>query len=261
MLFKKLSLVFLSAAAIGCQDGSWQGVGSSVFSLPDGKIDLLDVSDDNCLNVEKYIAAVQPKNLPARRVVTKVDFSSYKGQVSENFRLRTAYGNFAVDDKPLNQMEEFTPVAQTKCESVMISDSKGGEMYKVTKATKETLTMTNQWDEHLTYKWVSPTEMTVTHSFIMGDYLCNDKAKARVTVVKNIRWSGDALADTLALKLFSKEFLDLIAQASGAQPETIYVPTDSENIEEDSEPDHRISIPKLKELAGAPVRPDILLCH
>lgn len=243
---KKLSIVAIFGLC-GCGGGSSGGPGAFSFSDPEVKLD--SVSNSKCLDIGKFTEALRSKHLLARKIIQDVNFAPINGGVSRNFSLRTAYGLMAVDDRFLDEMEEFGTSVQTGCESVVFSDSAGGETFSVLKASHDSITVSDSWDSRLTYKWISPTSMRVTHSYVWGDFNCQDKNKVRVTVEMLISWSGGVQTETINRNMINSDFLSLVSQASGYPVENIFVG------------DSEISVPKLREMAAAPPHEDLKLCH
>jgi hypothetical protein len=241
----------LLLTTLGCKGSSSDG--ESWLAMSKTKIDLMDVKNGRCLDVGKLNAAARNMSVPARRIITNVDFRPFKGHtLSRNYSVRVAYGimnsNSGIMDKPLNEMEEFREATQTNCESVLVSDPAGGDLYKVTKATSDSLTMVNTWDEQMTYEWISNNEVRVTQSFVMPDN-CVDKKKVRVIVESTIIWGSDIYTETISAKSINSQFLDLVADATGYNRSSIY------------EADGPISVSKLRAMAEAKARPEILLCY
>jgi hypothetical protein len=109
--------------------------------------------------------------------------------------------------------------------------------------------MTDTWDTRWTFKWVSPTAMRVTNSYVSGDFNCFEKTKVRVNVEMYISWAKGIQTENISRESVNSDFLNLVSQANGYPKENIYAA------------ETEISVSKLREMAAAPPREDIKLCH
>jgi hypothetical protein len=125
--FRILSILVLTAVT-GCgKTGSGKG---QSFGVLNPEVDLMDVSNSNCLDIGKFFETVRSKPIPARKIIQDVSFAPFKGNhVPYNFSLRVAYAHLAIEDKKLNEMEEFTSAVQTDGESGLVWNPAGGEVF------------------------------------------------------------------------------------------------------------------------------------
>jgi hypothetical protein len=211
---------------LGCTDsgsiGSGDGKGTQYLenTIPGSEVELSAVSNNKCLDLQKYFSIISSisTDVQARRVVTSVNSNNYS---SSNYPLRMAIGNFDLTDKPLRQMEDISAVTQVGCETVTVPNSGGGDEFKITKSTQDSVTMTNMWDEQLTYSWVSPTHMKITHTFIAPDN-CETKSKAKVTTVTHLMWDANSQSEALDASLFDSDYLNMLSRATGYPKAALY---------------------------------------
>lgn len=259
----KFAIVIVAVAINACSDKETPQSSSDISFTPEVRLELNDIQSDGCINLEKLMTSMlRSPNIPARKIVRNVSSSSYKGRsVPYNFSVRTAYGAFLIDDKFLNQINDFRPAIQQDCKTVLFPDNKGGEVYKITQTTSDSITVSGAWDDVLTYKWSSPHQVIVTHSFVGADPLCNDITKVRFTVVNHIYWGPNAQSELISPKSFNSDYISTVAKATDYPLSSIYVYRSDDDLDENDLDLKMISVAKIRELATSPVKPEILNCR
>jgi hypothetical protein len=261
------NLFFLSSLLVGlmaCQPSSDSSVSSPLAptTLPadpvlplKSEVALAEVSTEACLNLEKYILAIQSLNPSPfiRQVTTDVNFSS-PFALPKNFTLRLAYGNFGVEETTFASISYLKPVEQTNCETVIIKNtSNQPEVYKITQSSPTLLKFENESGEIYTYEWINPQELKVRVTHDTGDFLCNERSTINVQVARTLSWNPDFIqAANLPENYINSNLLAMVVDATAFPAETLVL---------NPETDRRLAVPALKEMSQQILREDLLNCQ
>jgi hypothetical protein len=245
-----LLIFFLTLGA--CHNGQ---DGSGAYHPKD--IGLTEISGPDCLNLQKYLSAIRGvhPSTRARYFTTNFDVKPYKdNQVpAKNFILRAAFGSFMFTDTNLGRIGDLATTEQTGCETVTLGLGSKAQSYKIIDNGPDFLTIENEWDERRTYRWLSPTQMSIRIQFPYGDFLCNAKTQSYLTVIRDLSWGEekDLYTGAIDASRIDDEYLALLLDATGITREEL-IADDESNL---------LDVSKLKQLLVAPVRPELLECR
>jgi hypothetical protein len=281
-----IGFLFLTAACTSGSDSPGDNPSATQF-IPhhDSPIELSEVSSDECLNLQTYyktLLSLSP-NTPTRKITTEFQTTPIENHtgISRNFLLRSAAGNFEVEDTPISEVSEFVPLEQTKCETVVFKGEGHEDSYTIKKFTKDSLTLENDWNGQLLVQWISPTSLKIVHSYFIGNYLCDERSMVQAHSSSMISWGGeDVSSSTLPENAINPEFLSLVTEATGFSLESLYTtihipveippapeqPTVPPEVPGDfpgGSPvaaERKLLVEKLKEMRMQPVRAELLTC-
>jgi hypothetical protein len=215
-------------------------------------IPLSEVSDGNCLNIEKYVHSVHAlsSGQPPTYITTNLQATS-NGAIYRNFLLRLAYGNFSFSQVNFSSIQELANIHQTDCQSIFMQTVSGDmEEYKVKEAKENLIRFENNTGESYSYEWVSPKKIKVSVKYVTGDYLCNPSAKITVKIDKEYNWENNVFESvTLPPGTISDDFLSLLAEATNTSTTSFY-----------DEGGKKILTSALKNLGSIPIRPGVENC-
>lgn len=287
-------MVVLASVLLFAACDSNNGSGGTHRSV---NVELAEVADDECLNVQKYFQILRSMpGTPVRYMTTDFEATALKNNfVSPNFRRRSAYQSFFLEDTTMSRVVEIRPLVQRDCETLTYVAGSEAAEFRIVATGPDFLAVENDFDEKLTYKWLSPTSMQFVHEYGNGDLNCHDKSNAMLKVTRELVWGNPAIvrAATLPLGRISERYINLLTQATGfpkaelysgaaagidggfmigpmliiAPPETPAPnpPAPAEPIEPDDPPfqpgdDAKISVAKIREMLQQPLRPELLRC-
>lgn len=261
---KLLSAVLSIFFFIGCSSSTDSSKNSAAPSHSPN-IGLSEITNAKCLNLEKYLNLLNSGigNPTAQRVSTNFEIVPFKeNHISQNFQLRLGLGNFHFDEAPISEFKELNSVSQVDCEKVIQTNESGPQEFKIIQSGNDSITISNAWNEELTYKWASPNHLIVTSKFVNGDYLCDENSKGRVSVTKEFFWATELeKSDTIPLGLIKDSYLDLLSNATGYSKSNLFLEPNSTTEIPEVAPSNRIYISRLKELSTQPIKAEALLCN
>jgi hypothetical protein len=226
------------------------GSNPSNSTLQSMKIGLPEVSG-TCLNVEKYYQRIRalPGAISARKVTKNMSIQVTGNSLPRNFRLRLAAGSFQMKDATLADMTEFTDFKQEDCSKVTMTSPGHSDVYNITRAKPDSLTLQNDWGDLLTITWKDVSKVQIEQTSKVGDYLCDPNSQAKLTSVSEITWGESVIfTPTLPGDLIDSGYLNQVIEATGYAA-SVY-----------SE-DKLLVVDRLKELQAAPVRAELLQCY
>jgi hypothetical protein len=277
-----LASVFLLAA---CDSNS--GSGGANRSI---RVELSEVTRDECFNVQKYFQILRSMPAtPVRYMTTDFEATALKNNfVPPNFLRRSAYQNFFLEDTAMSRVVELRPLAQRDCETVTFMAGPAPTEFKIVAKGPSFIAVENDFDEKLTYQWLSPTSMRVVHEYVNGDLNCHDKSKAMLKVTRELEWGNSAAvrAATVPQGRISERYIDLLTQATGYPKADLYrgdpaamliIPPPEATAEPAPDPEPapvwpdeppfepgegaKISVAKIHEMLQRPLRPELLRCN
>ncbi len=261
---KILSAAFSLVGLIGCGSSS-ESPKNSPAPIHSPDIGLNEIKIANCLNLEKYLNLLNSGigNPTARRVSTNFEIIPFKeNHISQNFQLRLGLGNFLFDEAPISEFKELNSVSQVDCEKVIQTNESGPQEFKIIKSENDSITISNVWNEELTYQWASPNHLIVTSKFVNGDYLCDENSKGRVTVTKEFFWATELeKTDSISQGLIKDTYLDLLSNATGYSKSNLFIDPNTQPELPESTPSNRIYTSRLKEMLAQPIKPEAMLCN
>ncbi len=254
MLRFLLFALVLALAACNSSGGSGGSAGAlgDQAPLPPAslKIDLADVSGA-CLNLETYFQRIRslPSNVAVRKFTTDMSFKATGNSIPRNFLLRLAAGNFEMSDVTLGEVPDFVDVRQTACEKVTMRIEGRDEVYKIARASKDSLTLLNDWSLQKTFTWKGSNHLQIETISTIGDYLCDPRSKGRLQTISDVSWgNADIFTAALPAGSIDSSYVKMVIEATN-YPNT--VTTES----------NQLVVDRLKELRAWPVRVDLYQCY
>lgn len=286
--FLGIGILFLSLACSKGGGGGHGAGGTSAQSVHyrDPSIALAEVSSDQCLNLEKYYQALLSlsPDIKARKITTSFQTSQAENHtdISHNFLLRLAAGSFEIQDSLVSQVPEFIKVEQAGCEKVTFKAEGHQDVYSIKAATKDSLTLENEFNGQMIIKWESPNNISFQHKYYVGNFLCDEKSLVLALLNSNVNWGGEEVATaTVPTGIVNPDFLALVAEATGFPMETLFTTppaapvapsSDSSGVRSGIEwassenprlvsNERVLSVDKLKELRAHPMKPELGACQ
>ncbi len=239
-----------SAAQGGGGDGDNGNNGSGPKPPPNMRIDLPEVTG-TCLNLEKYFQRIRglPTTVSARKITKDMEFRVTGNNIPRNFLLRLAAGNFQMADATLADIPEIVEVKQEECTKVTLRIEGRDEIYKITRAKPDSLTLENDWSNQITVTWKAVNRLQWETISTVGDFLCDPNSRGRLQTISEITWGNpDIFTDSLPADTIDRNYLKLVIEAT-SYPASIYSETND------------LVVNRLKELRSWPVRADLLQCY
>jgi len=297
-LKKTLSLLVILGIASACSTNDDQEAEQRAAEMMQSRqIELAEVSNGECLDLQKYFDALRgmPDGTRSRKITTDFKVKNLKSALPRNFYLSLAAGAFMVEDGDLAQLPDLMVVKQVGCETVVFSAEGHSDVYKIKEAEKDSITFENEWDGGMKIRWKGPLSMEMSTMSVVTQDLCNSSSKVRKTIVQQISWGDDSVhAATLGEKEIEPSFLSLVSEVKGFAFNSLYsdmtppafspVPippgpeqpvTDPESpddigpgffdLDEEVQPvapsdERKLVISRLKELQASPLRPGLDQC-
>ena len=234
----------------GSGSGSDAGPTQTPVPPPSMKIDLPDIGGD-CMNLEKYFGRLRslPTTVSARKITTDMSFRATGNNIPRNFLLRLAAGNFQVQDATLAEIPEIVEARQEACTKVVMKTAGGDETYTIVRAKPDSLTLEDEWKNHMTVTWKASNKMQLEMVSNVGDFLCDPNSRGRLQTVSEITWGNpDIFTQALEDNAIDPAYLKQVIDATG-YPTSVY----AEN--------NQLSVNRLKELHSWPVRTELLQCY
>ncbi|MEZ0390682.1 MAG: hypothetical protein ACAH59_00605 [Pseudobdellovibrionaceae bacterium] len=221
-LFKGLALIltlgFLNACSSSGDEAREAAEKEEQEKTQAMQIELSEVSDSRCLNIEKYFQLLRdlPAETRARKMTKDLNVRTIGASLPRNFFLRLAAGNFQIRDGNLTEFPELLKVTQAECTSVTFNEEGHQEIYKIKEANADSLLLENNWDGQIFIRWTSPVSMEFRTTSVVGDYLCSGSSKAKVTVSETINWGRDDIfTTTIGDSEIDPSYLSLVSEATG----------------------------------------------
>ena len=262
IFLQTFSLFALAFCNLRCDSSSSSG-NNAALSLHSTSIELAEISNEKCFNLEKYLNLLNSAigDPSARKMTTGFEVTAFKkNHITRNFEIRLALGNFIFEDAKMSQFPELKSVSQIDCKTATQTFESGTVEYKITHSEKDSISLTDSWDNEFTYQWLSPTHLKIILSFTGSDALCEDSSLGRIKVTKEFFWGPELNSkDTIPANLITDTYLNLLSESTGYSKNNLFVNADSSS---DTSPQtDKISIRRLKELSEQPIKPEFLVCN
>lgn len=246
---------FLPACAPSVSDSSEPATTQEAPTEPvltEYQINLSDVRDEKCLNLEKYFSRIHlfSKSLQTQRISSHL-LTPQNSEMRPNFLLLVAYGSFVFERTTIDRIKEVPVVKQSGCENVDFYDPSGMAIissFKVQSMAENSLQISNEEESYL-YTWISPTSFEVKTKYRVFDYLCNDKFSAEFELTKAISWNPPEFSQQLNV---DQSYLTLVTQAAGVSLESLYHVTATS---------HKLAPEKLTELSSKLPQEQLYSCN
>ncbi len=191
-------------------------------------VELSEVSGEQCFNIEKYFQVLRSMapSMPVRYLTTDFEARAAKNNsIGGNFKLRSAYQSFFIEDTTMNEVSEIRPLVQADCETVTYMLNGIELKYKITAKGPNFLTLEDDFEEKITYQWDSKNTMQIKQEFLQGDLNCNDKSKASLIVTRELAWGDPRIvrAATIPQGKITDRYLTILSEATNYPKNNLYV--------------------------------------
>lgn len=269
------SLIFISyISLISCEKSS------SPPAPQMENIKLSDISDGNCLNLEKLSNYTQMAefNFPAAMLTTDFKILSESNNKKSVF---LNYASFFYKQAPINQMGLFTAISQKECKEIIIKTASQELLtYKITEHSGQHLqfSLTEQYaDDMPSYKKDSlkerlqPTEYTIvflpdsslkmTIKYKTIDPLCDGKNPTTAEITKKVFWR-QSYAELPQSYEINSTYFNAVKQAlaSAPTPDPSDPPITSMELETPTDYE-MVDINEIRRISGQPLASEWKMCH
>jgi hypothetical protein len=220
-------------------------------------------SGEGCLNlslIRDKLRSLSPA-IQEKRLSTQLEISGER-PVRPNFRRLMVNGNFVLEQIPVVDEDMFAHFEQSDCRHVVKKTAESAEeTFFIKESTANTLLLENTEDinQGMEVKWVTPQRLTVKTTFQAHDLPCGDSTKPYlVTSHITLDWSGkplDYLEGRDSALMVQRSFLVPLAESVGMSPEEFYRDPAVQEGEESA-----IRVSKLEEVLQKPLKPEVMEC-
>ncbi len=218
-------------------------------------------SSSGCLNVERLATAYRELNPDLNLLEVTTRFSMpHGGNLRNEFRLLTAFGNFKYESRPGFERVDLQGIRQTNCRTLSLERADGTtEEMRIVKFGSDFISAESREGNRREYRWLSSQRVLLNVRYRAHDLPCTEKT-AYVDTTQVLDW-GPGLPDIVDDRsplYVDDSYLAQLASATGRNVEDFY----REIPGEAGSPSRRVQVSdRLVELAKSTVRQELISCN